>query len=127
MGFKCFTWAQKDPMAERHCEAGHLLTGYQRFSHSSSRTSSKPSSPLHAQLSEIFPGVVESCMALPELVVVSLQGNYHLLSMGYSDVSVSLSAQSLCQIPLPLRHMRAAASRKLLCAKRWLEKELLLT
>lgn len=75
MGVRCFIWGQSDPMAEWHYEAGHLLTGYQSFSHYPSRMSSKPSSPPHSQLSETFPGVVVSCMALPELVVVSLQGN----------------------------------------------------
>lgn len=90
-------------------------TYYQRFSHSPSRISSKLS-----QLSETFPGAV--VMHGPAR---TMQGNS--LSMGYSGASVSISAQSLCQIPVPLRHMRAATSRKLLCAKRWLEKELLLT
>lgn len=75
MGVRCFIWGQRDPMAEWQYEAGHLLTVYQRFSHSPSRMSSKPSSPPHSQLSETFPGVVESCIALPELVVASVQGN----------------------------------------------------
>lgn len=73
--------------------------------------SSKPSSLPHSQLSETFPAVLESGPARASC------GKETLLSMGYSDASVPVSAQSLCQIPVPLRNMQAAIPRKFLCAE----------